>query len=117
MDDLPTTIPPAQGKLGVLLPGMALCSTTLIAGVELVKKGLGRPIGSLTQYGTLRVGKPTDTCRVPIKEYVPAGEPGRSGFGGWDIFPDNLLRGGLARWRHRPQRLEAVREELTALAP
>ncbi len=117
MDDLPTTIPPAQGKLGVLLPGMGAVSTTLIAGVELVKKGLGRPIGSLTQYGTLRVGKPTDTCRVPIKEYVPLASLDDLVFGGWDIFPDNCYEAALHAGVIDPQRLEAVREELTALAP
>ena len=117
MDDVPTTIPPAQGKLGVLLPGMGAVSTTLIAGVELVKKGLGRPIGSLTQYGTLRVGKPTDTCQVPIKEYVPLASLDDLVFGGWDIFPDNCYEAALHAGVIEPHRLEAVREELTALTP
>src|SRR5687768_3485816 len=65
------TIAPAQGKLGVLLPGMGAVSTTLIAGVELVKQGLGRPVGSLTQYGTIRLGKRTENNQPLIKDFVP----------------------------------------------
>ena len=71
MEQGQVTIAPARGKLGVLLPGMGAVSTTVIAGVELIKKGLGRPIGSLTQYGTIRLGKRTDYNSPLIKDFVP----------------------------------------------
>src|SRR6266403_1802368 len=73
-------IAPAKGKLGVLLVGLGAVSTTFIAGVEAIKEGMAEPIGSLTQMGTIRLGKRTDN-RVPkIKDFL---------FGAWDIFPDS----------------------------
>ena len=64
-------IAPATGKLGVLLPGMGAVATTFIAGVESVRRGLAKPIGSLTQMGTIRLGKRTDNRSPLIKEFVP----------------------------------------------
>lgn len=117
MEDLAAMIAPAQGKLGVLLPGMGAVSTTLIAGVELMKKGLGRPIGSLTQYGTLRVDTPTDNCQPRIKDCVPLARLDDLVFGCWDIFADNCYEAALHAGVIEPQRLAAVRAELTALTP
>jgi myo-inositol-1-phosphate synthase len=68
MEQAQVTMTPAKGKLGVLLPGMGAVSTTLIAGVELIKKGLGRPVGSVTQYGTIRLGKRTDNNTPLIRD-------------------------------------------------
>ena len=82
-------IAPAKGKLGVLLVGLGAVSTTFIAGVEAIKKGIGQPIGSLTQMGTIRLGKRTDN-RVPlIKDFVPLAQLEDLVFGAWDIFPDS----------------------------
>ena len=79
-------IAPAQGKLCVVIPGMGAVSSTFIAGVEAVKKGLAKPIGSLTQMGTIRLGKRTDN-RIPmIKEFIPLASLDDLVFGGWDIF-------------------------------
>ena len=64
-------IKPASGKLGVLLPGLGAVSTTFIAGVEAVKAGIGKPIGSLTQMGTLRLGKRNEQRDSKIKDFVP----------------------------------------------
>ena len=86
MEQGQVTIAPARGKLGVLLPGMGAVSTTVIAGVELIKKGLGRPIGSLTQYGTIRLGKRTDYNSPLIKDFVPLAGLDDLVFGCWDIF-------------------------------
>ena len=78
-----------KGKLGVLLVGLGAVSTTFIAGVEAVKKGIGQPIGSLTQMGTVRLGKRTDN-RVPlIKDFVPLAKLEDLVFGAWDIFEDS----------------------------
>jgi len=67
----PGKIAPAKGKLGVLLPGMGAVSTTFMAGVELVRKGKSNPVGSLTQLGTIRLGKRTDKRTPKISEFVP----------------------------------------------
>lgn len=84
-----TKIAPAKGKLGVLLVGLGAVSTTFIAGVEAIKQGLAEPIGSLTQMGTIRLGKRTEN-RVPlIKDFVPLAELADLVFGTWDIFPDS----------------------------
>ena len=80
-----------SGKLGVLLVGLGAVSTTLIAGVEAVKLGIAKPIGSLTQMGTIRLGKRTEN-RVPrIKEFVPLADLHDLVFGAWDIFPDDAF--------------------------
>src|ERR1700722_6771567 len=85
----PTSIRPAEGKLGILLPGMGAVATTTMAGVFLSRKGKGLPVGSLTQMGTIRLGRRTDK-RVPmIKDFVPLAGLDQLEFGGWDIFPDN----------------------------
>jgi myo-inositol-1-phosphate synthase len=82
-------IRPAEGKLGVLLPGIGAVATTFIAGVEAIRKGLSKPIGSLTQMGTIRLGKRTEN-RVPaIREFVPLASLDDVVFGGWDIYQDN----------------------------
>jgi myo-inositol-1-phosphate synthase len=84
-------IAPAKGKLGVLLVGLGAVSTTFIAGVEAIKEGLAEPIGSLTQMGTIRLGKRTDN-RVPkVKQFVPLANLNDLVFGAWDIFPDSAF--------------------------
>lgn len=88
-------IAPAEGRLGVLLVGLGAVSTTFIAGVEAIKKGLAEPIGSLTQMGTIRLGRRTDN-RVPaIKDFVPLADLNDLVFGAWDIFPDSAHEAAL----------------------
>jgi myo-inositol-1-phosphate synthase len=82
-------IRPASGKLGVLLPGMGAVATTFIAGVEAIRSGLTRPVGSLTQMGTIRLGKRTDNRCPRIDEFVPLAPLSALEFGGWDIYEDN----------------------------
>ena len=82
-------IAPAEGKLGVLLPGMGAVATTFMAGVEAIRKGLSRPIGSLTQMGTVRLGKRTEGRSPMIKELVPLASLDDIVFGGWDVYSDN----------------------------
>ena len=82
-------IAPAQGKLGVLLPGMGAVATTFMAGVEAIRRGLSKPVGSLTQMGTIRLGKRTDNRNPRISEFVPLADLEDVVFGGWDIFTDN----------------------------
>ena len=82
-------IAPAEGKLGVLIPGMGAVTTTFIAGVEAVKRGLAKPIGSVTQLATIRLGKRTDGRSPKIKDFVPLAGLNDLVFGTWDIFEDN----------------------------
>jgi myo-inositol-1-phosphate synthase len=84
----PAKIAPPRGKLGILLPGMGAVSTTFMAGVELVRKGKAQPVGSLTQLGTIRLGKRTDNNSPKIKDFVPLADLKDLVFGGWDIFRD-----------------------------
>ena len=110
-------IRPAEGKLGVLTPGMGAVTTTFIAGVEAVKRGLGLPIGSLTQMGTVRLGKRTDN-RVPkIKDFVPLATLDDLVFGGWDIFPDNAYQAATHAGVLESKHLEPIRTTLEAVHP
>ncbi len=90
-----TEIAPAKGKLGVLLVGLGAVSTTFIAGVEAIKAGLAEPVGSLTQMGTIRLGKRTEN-RVPkINEFVPLADLTDLVFGAWDIFPESAYEAAM----------------------
>src|SRR5437763_15438009 len=82
-------IAPARGKLGVLLVGLGAVSTTTIAGVFAIRKGLAKPIGSLTQMGTVRLGKRTEGRSPKITDVVPLSGLDHLVFGGWDIFNDD----------------------------
>jgi len=82
-------IRPAKGKLGVLLPGMGAVATTFVAGVESIRRGFAKPIGSMTQMGTIRLGKRTDNRSPKIGDFVPLASLDDLVFGGWDIFEDN----------------------------
>ncbi len=84
-------IAPASGKLGVLIPGIGAVSTTFIAGVEAVKRGMAAPVGSLTQLSTIRLGKRTDNRTPMIKDFVPLAGLNDLVFGGWDIYEDTVF--------------------------
>ena len=107
----------SSGKLGVLIPGMGAVATTLIAGVYTVRNGYGSPIGSLTQMGTIRLGKRTDK-RVPmIKEFVPLSDLDDMVFGGWDIFNDDMYAAAINAGVLEKKTLDMIRPELEALKP
>jgi myo-inositol-1-phosphate synthase len=79
-----------KGKLGIMIPGMGAVATTFVAGVEAVRKGFAKPIGSLTQMGTIRLGKRTDARSPKVKEFVPLAALNDLVFTGWDIFEDDM---------------------------
>jgi myo-inositol-1-phosphate synthase len=106
-----------EGKLGVLIPGLGAVATTLIAGVEAVKKGLAQPVGSLTQMGNIRLGKRTENRYPKIKEFVPLADLNHILFGGWDIFSDNVFEAALKSKVLEPMMLHAVKAELEAIKP
>src|SRR5437660_2978154 len=110
-------IAPAKGKLGVLLVGLGAVSTTFIAGVEAIKQGLAEPIGSLTQMGTVRLGRRTDN-RVPaIKDFVPLARLEDLVFGAWDIFPDSAFEAATHAGVLEKELLGQLRKPLQKIKP
>jgi myo-inositol-1-phosphate synthase len=111
------TIAPADGKLGILIPGMGAVTSTFIAGVEAIKQGLGQPIGSLTQLGTIRLGKRTEGRTPKIKDFVPLASLDSLVFGTWDIYEDNGYEAATrARVLEQPL-LDKLKEPLSAIKP
>jgi myo-inositol-1-phosphate synthase len=114
----PRTIAPAKGKLGVLCVGLGAVASTFIAGVELARRGKARPIGSLTQLATIRLGKRTENRTPLIRDFVPLADLGDLVFGAWDPIPDNgyescLKCGVLDKHEH----VEPIREFLQGIVP
>jgi len=110
-------IAPARGKLGVLLVGLGAVSTTTIAGVLAIRKGLAKPIGSLTQMGTIRLGKRTEGRSPKISEVVPLVDLDHIEFAGWDIFDDNCYQAARTAGVLEPGLLDQIKPELEAIKP
>ena len=110
-------IAPAEGKLGVLLPGMGAVATTFIAGVEALRQGLSRPIGSLTQMGTIRLGKRTENRCPRIADFVPLASLQDVVFGGWDIYSDNAHEAARKAGVLSPAHLAALKPFLETVKP
>ena len=113
----PAKIASPKGKLGVLLPGMGAVSTTFMAGVELVRKGLAQPVGSLTQLGTIRLGKRTDNNSPLINKFVPLAGLDDLVFAGWDIFRDNAYEAAANAGVLNPEHLAKVKPFLSKIKP
>src|SRR6267143_1280464 len=113
----PGKIAPAKGKLGVLLPGMGAVSTTFMAGVELVRKGKAQPVGSLTQLGTIRLGKRTDARSPLIKKFAPLADLNDLVFGSWDIFKDNAYQAAGKAGVLSEKDLDKVETFLSGITP
>ena len=114
----PASIAPADGKLGVLTVGLGAVASTLIAGVELVKRGQGLPIGSLSQMGTIRLGKRTEGRSPLVKDFVPLAKLEDIVWGAWDVFPDDAYvaasrAGVLESGKH----LEGISDALRDVRP
>jgi len=113
----PVDIAPARGKLGILLVGLGAVSTTTIAGVLAIRKGFAKPIGSLTQMGTVRLGKRTEGRSPKISDVVPLSSLDDLVFGGWDIFEDDCYAAAKTAGVIEPALLERVRPELEKIRP
>ncbi len=111
------TIVPANGKLGILIPGLGAVATTFIAGVEAVKKGIAHPIGSLTQMGNIRVGKRTENNNPAINDFVPLAQLNDIVFGGWDIYEDNVYEAALNAKVLELPLLQSIKTELEVIKP
>ena len=107
----------AEGKLGILLPGLGAVATTFIAGCIAAQKGTQEPIGSLTQSGTIRLGKRTDNRSPKIKDFVSLAKMDDLVFGGWDIFEENTYDAAMRAGVLAPEMLAQVREEMEAIKP
>jgi myo-inositol-1-phosphate synthase len=113
----PDKIKKPEGKLAVLLPGLGAVSTTLIAGVLLARKGLAAPVGSLTQTGTIRLGKRTDNRTPKIKDFAPLARLEDIVFGSWDLFPDNALESAVHAEVLESKHIDPIKDELRAIKP
>ena len=113
----PVTIAPASGRLGILLVGLGAVSTTVIAGVMAVRRGLSKPIGSLTQMGTIRLGRRTDNRSPRIADVLPLTPLDDVVFGGWDLFDDNCYEAARTAGVLDAALLEQIRPDLEAIAP
>src|SRR5215208_4243287 len=112
-----SNIAPAKGKLGILIPGMGAVATTFVAGVEAVRKGISHPIGSLTQMGTIRLGKRTDGRSPLLKDFVPLADLDDLVFGGWDIFNDSAYEAAANAQVLNPQHLAQLKPFLDGIKP
>ena len=114
---IPDDIAPPRGRLGVLLVGLGAVSTTFIAGVHAIRRGLGAPTGSLTQLGTIRLGKRTEGRSPPIRDFVPLAGLDDLVFGGWDLFDDNGYEAARKARVIQPDLLEQLRPDLESISP
>ena len=112
-----TEITPARGKLGIMIPGMGAVATTFVAGVEAVRKGISSPIGSLTQMGTIRLGKRTECLSPKIKDFVPLADLNDLVFTGWDIFEDDMYAAAGKAGVLERSLLEQVKPFLSGIKP
>src|SRR5262245_19082217 len=106
-----------KGKLGVLLVGMGAVTTTFVAGVEAIRRGLASPIGSLTQMGTIRLGKRTDGRSPLIKDFVPLANLDDLVFGAWDIFEDNCYEAAMSAGVLEKELLVQLKPQLSKVKP
>src|SRR5438552_15663610 len=112
-----TTIQPAKGKLGVMIPGMGAGATTFVAGVEAIRNGLASPFGSLTQMGTIRLGKRTDGRSPKVKEFVPLAGLDDLVFTGWDPFEDDMYTAARKAGVLERELLDQVKPFLSSIKP
>ena len=112
-----TTVRPATGRLGVLTPGLGAVATTFIAGVESVRRGLSKPIGSLTQMATIRLGKRTDKRSPLIRDFVPLAQLEDIVFGAWDPIPDDAYTAAKKAGVLEDKHLEPIADFLRGIQP
>jgi myo-inositol-1-phosphate synthase len=107
----------AKGKLGVMIPGMGAVATTFVAGVEAIRKGLSKPIGSMTQMGTIRLGKRTDNRTPLIKDFVPLAELNDLVFTGWDVYEDDMYTAAKKAGVLEEKLLDQLKDFLSTIKP
>ena len=110
-------IQPAEGKLGVLIPGLGAVASTFVAGVAAMRRGLGKPIGSLTQMATIRLGKRTDERSPYIKDFIELAAVEDFVFGGWDIHGLDAFQVAKGAEVLEPTLLDTLKDDLAGLVP
>src|SRR6516225_10084558 len=110
-------ISPAKGKLGVMIPGMGAVATTFMAGVEAVRKGIAQPIGSLTQMGTIRLGRRTEGRSPKIEKFVPLASLNDLVFTGWDIFEEDAYESAIHAGVLEKELLNQIKPFLQSIKP
>src|SRR5881392_1260622 len=116
-ESAPVAIQPAEGKLGILLVGLGAVSTTFVAGIEAIRRGLAEPIGSLSQMGTIRLGRRTEKRAPKIKDFVGLAGLDDIVFGAWDIFTDNAFDAAMKAGVLEKDLLNQVSEQMASLKP
>ena len=117
MTEQKAAISEPKGKLGIMLPGLGAVATTFVTGVEAIRKNLAKPIGSLTQMGTIRLGKRTDNRTPMIKDFVSLAELDDIEFAGWDIFEDNCYEAACKAGVLERELLDSVKGFLESIKP
>ena len=112
-----TDVRPAQGKLGILVVGCGAVSTTFMTGVLLARKGLGKPVGSFTQYDKIRVGKGADKQYLHVGDIVPLANLNDIVFGCWDVYPQNAYQAAMYAEVLKEKDINQVRDELEQIVP
>lgn len=107
----------AKGKLGVMCVGLGAVSTTFITGVLMTRKGLAKPVGSMTQYDKIRVGRGKDKKYLHYGEIVPLASLDDMVFGAWDVYPANAYESAVEAEVLKAKDIEPVRDELLAIRP
>lgn len=110
-------IKPAQGKLGILLVGLGAVSTTFVAGVEAIKKGIRKPIGSLTQLGHIRLGKRTENRNPMVKDFIPLADLNDIVYAAWDVYSDNGYEAAVKAGVLPKDLLDQMKDDLSKLTP
>ena len=112
-----TNVKPAEGKLGILIVGNGAVATTFMAGVMMARRGLGKPIGSMTQYDKIRVGRGTEKHYLHYKDIVPMASLDDIVFGCWDVYPQNAYQAAVYADVLKREDIDPVHEELEQIVP
>ena len=112
-----TNVSPAQGKLGILVVGCGAVSTTFMTGVLMARKGLAKPVGSMTQYDKMRVGRGADARYLHYSDIVPLACLDDIVFGCWDVYPQNAYQAAMYAEVLKEKDIDPVRDELEQIVP
>ena len=112
-----TRVSPAEGRLGILVVGCGAVATTLITGVLMARKGLAKPVGSMTQYDRIRVGSGASRQYLAYADIVPLARLSDLVFGCWDVYPQNAYQAAVYAEVLKEQDIEPVRDELEQIVP
>ena len=112
-----STVKPAEGKLGIMVVGNGAVATTFMTGVLMARKGLAKPVGSMTQYDKIRIGRGADKKYLPYKDIVPLADLNDIVFGCWDVYPQNAYQSAIYAEVLKEKDIEPVRDELEQIVP